>query len=66
MPRPSHPSWFDHPKNIWWILFLSTKFFLHPPVISPPPIQIFSPCTACNARQVAITYILLQFIRHNT
>ena len=24
MPRPSHPSWFDHPKKIWWGVWKQT------------------------------------------
>jgi hypothetical protein len=22
MPRPSHPRWFDHPRNVWWGLHI--------------------------------------------
>ena len=29
MPRPSHSSWFDHPKNIWWGLQITRLLIMY-------------------------------------
>jgi hypothetical protein len=30
MPRPCHPTWFDHPNNIWWSLQVMKLLIMQP------------------------------------
>ena len=63
MPRPSHPSWFDQPNNVWWavqclklptVRFSSLSFHFVPSKSKNCPQRLFryilSQCCSVTAR----------------